>query len=363
MNMEQKSLGKLISFYISVSTVIYSFYSKIDVDKYVGYFVVTVAFLLMLNFKNFQKIFINTLNRNLFIIGICSLTAVYLHQLIKYKIIFNVEVFTILSIYTVIILYNLTKNKFDYFSFLKMYGAIVFFFLIIDIVNFKGMSITIKQQGLSSFICFLTFVIFYFFYKNNYFLQIFAGLFILITQTRVLILSLFLILFRSNLSNFKNIIKGLIIFSFIILFIYIFFPQSRIFQTHTSGRLIHWEIIYLSFDFNNIFTGMGAGSSFEFLRNFGISHSMGRAHNEFLTYSYELGIFGLISLLCVLKLIHSLTSNQGKIIFYTILLQMLTDNILTYYFNYLLPLILCLLTENDMHLIKKDSTNVSKKDN
>ena len=133
MNMEQKSLGKLISFYISASTVIYSFYYKIDVDKYVRYFVVIVAFLLMLNFKNFQKIFINTL------------------------------------------------------------------------------------------------------------------------------------------SNFKNIIKGLIIFGFIILSIYIFFPQSRIFQTHTSGRLIHWEIIYLSFDFNNIFTGMGAGSSFEFLRNFGIS--------------------------------------------------------------------------------------------
>tara|TARA_B110000046_G_C13005432_1_gene404200 strand:- start:453 stop:704 length:252 start_codon:yes stop_codon:yes gene_type:complete len=83
MNMEQKSLGKLISFYISASTVIYSFYYKIDVDKYVRYFVVIVAFLLMLNFKNFQKIFINTLNRNLFIIGICSLTAVYLHQLIK----------------------------------------------------------------------------------------------------------------------------------------------------------------------------------------------------------------------------------------------------------------------------------------
>ena len=108
---------------------------------------------------------------------------------------------------------------------------------------------------------------------------------------------------------------------------------------------------------------MGAGSSFEFLRNFGISQSMGRAHNEFLTYSYDLGMFGLISLLCVLKLIHSFTSNQGKIIFYTILIQMFTDNILTYYFNYLLPLILCLLTENDIHLIKKDSINFSKKDN
>ena len=153
----------------------------------------------------------------------------------------------------------------------------------------------------------------------------------------------------------------MLLISSILLLIYYFYPGARIFQMHTSGRFVHWAIIFNTFDFNNIYTGMGAGSSSKYLIDFGVGATMARAHNEFLTYFYDLGLLGFFGLICILKLIHSSSSNNGRIIFFTIVLQMLTDNILTYYFNYLLPLVLCCLLEHDLSLEKENSSNITEK--
>jgi hypothetical protein len=355
--------GKLIAFYLTGISIFYTFYySAVNIDKNVGILIFIGAFLLMVFKKNsLQLLCKNTLDLYLFFIGVLALVTVYFIQVIKFGTIINVEVFTILSIYSVLIFYKLTKDKFDYLFLVKFFGASMFFFLVINIVSFRGLSINISQQGFSSFVCYLCFIIFYFFFKSNIFLQIISGSLILITQTRILILSLIIIIIRVNDFNIKSIIKGFLIISIFGYFLYLLFPESRIFLNHTNGRLMYWERILNNFDFNYIWIGMGSGSSVAVLEGYNALLSIGRAHNEYIVYFFELGILGIIGLLCILKLIHSHSSNIGKVIFYNIMLQMFTDNIFTYYFNYLLPLILCILLESDQSLEKKVSLKMDEK--
>ena len=69
-------------------------------------------------------------------------------------------------------------------------------------------------------------------------------------------------------------------FLIFIYILYIYLPGLRIFEIHTSGRLVHWNVILNNFELGNIFTGMGAGASRQVLFDHGISESMGSAHTS-----------------------------------------------------------------------------------
>ena len=358
-NKKSKPIDNIITIYLVILTVIFTFYYRIEnIDKYVGFFIfITAIFLIISKKNNLHFIYRNSLNKYCFFIGVMAATVVYFVQLIKFGKVINIEVFTILSIYATLIFYNSTKDKFNYLNFIKIYGFIMFLFIIINYLTTEQPLIT----SIRSFIVYLCFVVFYLFYTSNKLLLITSSFMVLIMQSRIIILSLFVVLGRSEILGRNNLIKGFISIFIILVILYNFFPESRIFQLHTSGRLVHWESIIYSFDLNNIWIGMGSGSSKEMIGQIGNIESYGRVHNEFITYFYELGLFGLLSLVLVLKLIHSSSSNKGRVVFYTIILQMFTDIIFTYYFNYLLPIILCILIDYDMKLKEARSENTKEK--
>lgn len=338
---------KLCAVFLSLAAVVYTFYySEIHIDKFIGFFLVFLTIFFFLGTRNGLRLIFKKPNDTLiFFLGLGLLILIYLFQAIKYEIIFNVEIFTIITFYCTPALFNLTKDKFNYLFLMKCLGVLLFIFVILNTVTISYGKISIFWPGISSFVAYLCFVIFWLFFTSNKFLLAASAFFVIALQRRILILSLFFILIRRGKFTISTLITGLGIVGLILLVLFFIYPESRIFQTHTSGRSVHWGAIFSAFEMDNVFFGMGGGASYQFLVDLGVSRTMGRAHNEFLTYFYDLGILGIICLFGGLKLIYSSCSSKGRVILFTIIMQMFTDNIFTYYANYLLPLILCLLVE------------------
>lgn len=337
---------------------IFTFIIRLDVDKYVALFVILLTAILFA--ANLRRIRLPTKTKAsffLYILGLINLIIVYIYQYYKFGKIVNVELFTLLSIYCLPWFYALSKTRFPYLKFIKTTSLIFFFLIVMSSIQLSGSGLGVSQQGLFSFIAFFCFAAFMLF-RNGHRLAILSGILILAMQTRILILSMFvLFFFKFNKGGLLRILLATAAILTAIFAMYIIFPEARIFQAHTSGRIIHWQIIIDNFDMSNWLFGMGGGASAEFLENIGMHESMAAPHNEFIRYTYDLGLAGLASLLIYIYLLYKNTPPMSRALITGLVLQMFTDNILTYFANYLLLVILCILIHKDLETISTGSGN------
>ena len=124
-----------------------------------------------------------------------------------------------------------------------------------------------------------------------------------ITQGFIILFALFI----SN-SNSKKLYFTILFASLIIvLFIYLFFPESQIVSRLSIGlydapRLQIWYVSIQAWLQNNIFFGVGVGNSiqfdvFEYFQNASLTRHIDNTHNVYLDMLLERGIFGLFSFL------------------------------------------------------------------
>ncbi len=170
-------------------------------------------------------------------------------------------------------------------------------------------------------------------------LEILFFILLLAMQVRITLLSYIVFYILLHIDK-KNILKLVVIGLPSILIIITMLGETRIFAQHTSGRVYHWLVIFNDFDFNNLFAGMGVGSGSSLLIDLGKEESMAAVHNEYLRYFYDLGIFGLVTVLLLLSVLFFNTNKTGKILTTILAMQMFTDNVGSYFSPYTLSVIL-----------------------
>lgn len=335
--------GALFALIIIASTFILQFYLSMDLDKY---FAVIIAasiyiYLIWLILNGVTKL--KKSNETFYLgLGIFLIIVVYFMQFLIYGIAFNTNAFTLLIIILTPLFYKITTSMINYEIFFKL-TIIGYFIFLVPITFIESGQFVIPKGGYSSNLFFLIFCISLFNKSPLYRFLLYTSLLsILLLQVRIHYLAVFAMFTLIYLKDWSNL-KRVTFFIVIILALYLLFlitPDLRIFQTHTSGRLTHWSLILNNFDISSLLYGMGAGSSRQVLVDHGISHSMNSAHNEFIRYGFDLGLLGLSAVICILRLLFIRKNVFTTTIIIAVILQMLTDNIFTYYFNYLLPLLL-----------------------
>ena len=336
-------IGGLFALAIIIITFLFQYYLSIDMDKYFALIVASLIYIYLLWFLlNGASKLSFTKEFQYLALGTFALLILYFLHFTNYGILFNVQVLTLLTILYTPLFYKFSKQFLNYEIFFK-YILFGYLLILIPIMIFQSDGYSIKTGGFSSNLFFLVFCISFHRNSNTYkLLRLVCLIAIFLLQVRIHLLSV-LVIYAFIFLKKESFIKLLIYTCAFLIFIYILYiysPGLRIFEIHTSGRLVHWNVILNNFELGNIFTGMGAGASRQVLFDHGISESMGSAHNEFIRYGYDLGLLGLFALFCILRILFIRKEFFTKLIVLTIILQMITDNIFTYYFNYLLPLIL-----------------------
>lgn len=274
-----------------------------------------------------------------------SFFLLYVGQFFIYDVYFNKEAITILSLYATAVLISKFKDLISFDKLLTFYGLLFFTSSVLTIkdsplAEFGYTYITGAEGILSSFILFTVYLSLSFskFRFSSYISYITAAL-ICVFQIRVIVLSLLLsILTRKGVGR-KTFISIIICLCFTLL-LYLIFPDSRIFQTQTSGRVIHWEVIFHNAEltFTSLIFGMGNGFSTEVLILHGVGEFMAAPHNEYIRYILDLGFLGFTLLVFTFKLIYE--KSENKFLIFVLLIQMCTDNVFTYFHNYLFIIIL-----------------------
>ncbi len=247
--------------------------------------------------------------------------------------------------YATAVLISKFKDLISFDKLLTFYGLLFFTSSVLTIkdsplAEFGYTYITGAEGILSSFILFTVYLSLSFskFRFSSYISYITAAL-ICVFQIRVIVLSLLLsILTRKGVGR-KTFISIIICLCFTLL-LYLIFPDSRIFQTQTSGRVIHWEVIFHNAEltFTSLIFGMGNGFSTEVLILHGVGEFMAAPHNEYIRYILDLGFLGFTLLVFTFKLIYE--KSENKFLIFVLLIQMCTDNVFTYFHNYLFIIIL-----------------------
>lgn len=341
---QTKTITSALFFIYILISAVFTFIYPLDLDKHFGS-AIAIAFILSIIVELTQKKCRRRKNTTdpLIFIGITSLILVYIIQYITYGILVNTEALTLIAITGTIYIANTIKTHIHPKAFLLL--ALVFLTLsIMTIQKGRGYVFETGAGGiLSAFIFLLIFIASQ--ESSKIPAKIIAAASLLLTiaiSIRAPILSAAVYII-SKLGK-KNIIITVSALAATLLALYIANPESRIFALHTSGRLVHWEIIISKFNISKIIYGMGAHSSTNILLAMGLEESMAAPHNEYIRYIYDLGLLGAISLFCILGSLYNSCPSQKKILVLILALQMLTDNIFTYYFNYLLFFImLCVI--------------------
>ncbi|MDH4568433.1 hypothetical protein E8E95_17260 [Pseudomonas sp. BN414] len=357
------SSRSIISFvaiaYILLSCFI-TFILGIDADKQIGILITGIfgAFVLFeLASRRFKKKLSPT--DVPIIVGVVSILAAYAIQFVVYGIIQNTEALTLLCILGTIYLLDKIKKHIDKKTILLTLSFATLLFSAVTINNSVGYTFTTGAGGiLSAFVLLISFLAAdQAKSRISNAAAIASGILIVAISIRGTILSL--LIYMTLKSGARKAAIALAAVGLIIGVLFLAMPESRIFGMHTSGRLVHWEIILSNFDSSKILYGMGAHSSTNILLDMGLEESMAAPHNEYIRYIFDLGIFGAIALACILLSLYRACAPDKKFLVLILALQMFTDNVFTYYFNYLIFFILiCMCSSMDTSKkINHDSFN------
>lgn len=327
--------------YVAISWF-FTFVITYDFDKISCAFISFFLFVMViseLSEKTKSKFLLkNNSKLKIFLFLACLL---YLSHYFYYDILINKEVLTLLSIYLTVIMFAKYKAIIHFDLILKFYGSIFLISSLLTIKEspliFSGYTYETGAGGiLSSFILFSVFLCFFLLkervaYKYISYISLF---FILALQIRGVVLSV-IITFLTYKGIQKTTFIYLLFGCLFIILASIAMPESRLFSTETSGRLIHWEIILGEFNFNikSLLIGMGDNFSTDVLINHGVGEFMAAPHNEYIRYFVDLGLIGFILFVLIIDYLYKYSENKFVII--VILQQMITDNIFTYFHNYL----------------------------
>lgn len=334
------SLG-LLYLYIALSWF-FTFVYNYDFDKYsvvlIGFFISVLPVMSKSGFNELLTILKKTkfnIFLSLFIIG-------YLYQYLKYDQLVNVQMLTLLGLYLSIVFLMQVSDFFVIEKALLTYCLLFLFSSFLTIQEspaaWLGYSYVTGAGGiLSSFILFSVFLGLISLggrYSKGKVLAVVNALLILLFQIRGPILSMLVaIIVLKGIG--KRFIYAVIAASIGLLAFYFINPNSRIFSTETSGRVIHWEIILDKFEptlLNTLF-GMGAEFSTNVLIYHGVGETMAAPHNEYIRYGVDLGLLGALMISMILYNLYKVS--RSLMIVLVIVQQMITDNIFTYFHNYL----------------------------
>lgn len=334
------SLG-ILYLYIALSWF-FTFVYNYDFDKFSVVLIASFITVLPLVSKSGFTELLAILRKTRFIIFISLFLLGYIFHFLMHDEIINVQMLTLLGLYLSIVF--LTQVS-DFFVIEKALIAYCLLFLISSVVTIHespaawlGYSYATGAGGiLSSFILFSVFLGLISLgerYSKGKVLSAFNSLLILAFQIRGPILSMLIaLLFLKGIG--KRLIYAIVLASVGLLGFYFINPNSRIFSTETSGRLIHWEIILDKFEptFLNTIFGMGPEFSTNVLIFHGVGETMAAPHNEYIRYGIDLGLVGGLMMSVILYNLYK--CSRSLMIVLVILQQMITDNIFTYFHNYL----------------------------
>lgn len=342
----KKYINGFLSIYVMLSWL-FTFVISYDFDKLSV--VLIAAFLIVLIYEecnstdNKKYLLKKTSNIPLFFFISC---LAFTGQFLYHDIYINKELLTLLSIYVTVVMLGKFKTIINFERIFILYGVL---FLISSIVTIHdsplaehGYTFQTGAGGiLSSFIFYSVFLSLFLVRahrKYKYFSYI-SLFFILLLQIRGVVLSVLLTYLTHKGVN-RTVLMYIAVGALFIMFLSILMPESRLFSTETSGRLIHWEIIVGKFEMtpSNFIFGMGDGFSTNVLLDHGVGEHMAAPHNEFIRYVLDLGFLGLLLLILIFKELYMRAENRFVIL--VILQQMMTDNIFTYFHNYLFFVIL-----------------------
>jgi hypothetical protein len=334
----------------------FTFIIPMDLDKYIGGGVAALTILSFLLKITSAKFRLRKSKVDLSIsICIISLIAVYIIQFFLYGIAINIETLTLLSIVGTIHFINKHKEKLNT-DLILGYFAILYLILSIATIKRHPGSYVIETNAGGILSAFILLVVLMASVKTNIlgakFVSIASACLIVYMGIRGVILSAFLVFI--SMFKKKYLIIGLIIALGMLLTIYIALPNSRIFEQHTSGRLFHWAAILSNFEWRNFFWGMGAHSSTQYLLDMGLQETMAAPHNEYIRYIYDLGVLGAISITTIFISLYKNSPRSNRWLILALALQMVTDNIFTYYFNYLVFFLYICLINTPTRLVRNN---------
>jgi hypothetical protein len=342
----KKYINGFLYFYVLLSWA-FTFIIDYDFDK-ISVLLIT-SFLLVIVYEELKssddkKFFLRkTSNLNLFLVISIIL---YVGQLVNDDVVINKELLTLFSIYLTIVLLGKFKSIICFSNVFKLYGCL---FLLSSILTIKqspfaefGYTFETGAGGiLSSFLLFSVFLSLFIIKDHKFFklISFFAVFLIMLFQIRGVVLSL-IITYITHKGVNKVLLLYVLIGFILIFLLYILMPDSRLFSSETSGRVIHWEIIISKFEvsFLNVIFGMGDSFSTNVLLDHGVGEHMAAPHNEYIRYILDLGLLGFVLLFFIFKELY--LKSENKFVILVLLQQMITDNIFTYFHNYLFFMIL-----------------------
>lgn len=356
----QVKKSKLIEFlmylYLSLSwffTFVYSY----DFDKFAVVLILLMTACLPLISKYEGDELLISLKENKFIFFISIFICTYTYQYLMLGKIINVELMTLLGVYFTVIYVRQLQGIIDLGKVVYIYCTLFLISSILTISESPLSSYGYRYETgaggiLSSFILFCIFIGAVVLERKGKAILYLSGLMLLAFQIRGPLLSMLItLIFKKGLSR-KFVVYSIAVLVLLLAY-YFINPSSRVFSTETSGRWIHWEIILRSFEYDlfSVLFGMGGGFSTNVLIEHGVGDSMAAAHNEYIRYGVDLGLSGLFMI--SLTLWNVAKHSRSLLVIVILLQQMFTDNVFTYFHNYLFFLIVF-----SFYLGQKNNANV-----
>ena len=329
----------LTAFYLSI--IFLTFFSNISFNIYLIIFLLGLIFIKAITSQlKINNTYFEGENIVFYILSF----LLFMLQYIFYGFILNIGLFALIALLLMMDFLHSLNLKKNYVDVHRLAIAFLILFLSIFTIRFDSSNTYVFSTGaggiLSAYVLLAGLVIAFASRSNILiFLSFIFLLLLLVGSVRGTVYAALGFMTLYYIGKQRRLILPIIIILMFVLLVFLINPNSRLFETHTSGRIIHWLLIINSFELDRILFGMGYNSSSNILIMHGLESYMASAHNEFLRVFYDFGLMGLSCLLIIIyKFLKIFTSNKlaySNVLFLPFFFDIAISYMFSLYFFYI----------------------------